>query len=219
MFRRKPKKDIQLVSVAQRNGEAAVQEKYAPKTSSEVKAKRRAVRSMSFQHRFWKHEPIESKQNKQDKRKTSQPDMFKEVPKKETSTSSRPLNLPDARLKLVTAPEPGEDTRSAAVHTSNYTLKIFPSQGGQSSQNGRIKYRHSTYVSSRSSYAPAITKKPSGSNGGGIEEGEDVQVLHFDDTASSLSSRKASVDRPLSTYDPRERTGTQTSTFDVSYEL
>ena len=219
MFRRKPKKDIQLVSIAQRNGEAAVQEKYAPKTSSEVKAKRRAVRSMSFQHRFRRHEPAETKQEKQDKRKTSQPDMFKGMPKKETfSTTSRPLNLPDARLKLVTAPE-GEDTKNAAVHTSNYSLKIFPYQGGQSSQNGRLKYRHSTYVSS-GSYAPAISKKPSkNKEREGIEEEEDVQVLHFDDIGSSLSSRKASMGRPLSTYDPRERTGTQTSTFDVSYEL
>lgn len=195
MFRRKQKKEIELLSIAKRT-EAA---KSAPKTSSELKARRRAVRSMSFDHNPEQLQPLEEKKFS---RKLSEP-LLEDT---DTSITYTPppvqeASRADARLKLIDA-DSAQDTKnkpSTEVHTSSYTMKIVPNERTNGS---RVKYRHSTYAT-RGGVPNAYLALFKNSHENLCEEEEDLQRLKFDDLPEVQ----------------RDRTSTENSMFDVSYEL
>ena len=206
MFRRKQKKEIELLSIAKRN-EAA---KFAPKTSSELKAKRRAVRSMCFDHNPETFQQLQPLEEKRDRRKLSEP-LLDDYRKTRTTYTPPPIQQAsprtDARLKLIEAGS-AQDTKKkpTEVHTSTLMVKVLPNRRTTSS---RAHYRHSTYVTTGgvpNEYLSLFMNSKSHEKL--CEEEEDIQTLKFDDLGDVSP-------------DPtqRDRTSTENSMFDVSYEL
>ncbi len=205
MFRRKSKKGIELVSVAKRNES----EKSAPpKTSNEVKAKRRAIRSMSFIHSSKKTEHLQPLEDKRASRKISEPVLSNKTETKFVS----PVHQP-SKLMLSNGDEDGEEQTPTRVYTSRFTMKIVPNGMSHMPTNGRANYRHSTYIPGSVPTLHQLTKSKN------IEqkiineelelEEEAVQTMSFDDDPSDEKSNSL----------PRNRTSTNKSVFDLSYEL
>jgi len=221
MFRRnkaKNSKEIQLVGIRPAQGDPQLDERTVAKTSSAVKARRRASRSLSLNEKkapIKYHRNFDSTQSRG--AKLSQPDLLKEAPVGNGSSKPVISETPDGDLQLVAVKDDGQAQDTEQVHTANYTLKIVPcvTQTGdtairRSSQNGRSKYRHSTYIPSSTQPKPVLRKSMSQEKIV-IEE----EVLHFDDVVPKRPPGGKGLD-PVN----RDRTGTDTSMlFDVSYEL
>lgn len=220
MFRRKSKKGIELVSISKRKET----EKPEPTTSSELKARRRAIRSMSFNHSSKNTAPLQPLEDKKAIRKISEPliptsDSTKTRVKFVSPVHQSSLRT-DAKLKLVPANsdnDNNEEPKPTKVHTSRFTMKIVPHGMQQKKTNGRINYRHSTYISGSSPITGQQLKKSNSQEEMKTreetiteeeKEGEAVQTIHFDEPSDDKSDSLL-----------RDRTGTNKSLFDVSYEL
>ncbi len=215
MFRRKSKKGIELISISKRTEN----EKPEPKTSSELKAKRRAIRSKSFYLNSKKTEPLPPLEgNKEASQKPRDP-IFSSDSAKTPIKFVSPIHQQtrsDAKLNLVLA-NSDKDTEEpqlqvTRMHTSRFTMKIAPNGMSHTKTNGKINYRHSTYVKGTVPVMDYQLKKDKSQQEEKIveeKEDETVQTMNFEDPS----------DKDKTNSLPRDRTSTIKSMFDVSYEL